>query len=246
MFQEFEQEMRRGECSRSDYGSAYKAALPSMRITRSLAYLEDKVPHTKLADVARHSLPQEITEDTPIGYLHPDREAEYLERLDAEIADRWSSLGKLVPDQRLAPGFGALNHAARDNPTSALNWLRKHQPDVFLDPGDAPAHSSRLQDPGRNPFAIAAVQTSTSASRRENGRAKRGSQAMQEVLDEDGSVIGLEPTSRQRGASGASGVSKRKRGNDDDDISYHPSKGTSSVPKKRVRKSAMEMAAERD
>lgn len=235
MMKEYKQELRRGDGTLADYQTAYKTALPYFKITRSLGYLEDKIPHTRRDDLSSSSLPLEITEEAPLGFIGPQQEAEFLEKLDTEVAERLHTIAK-------APGLGPPpmappppNFAARDNPMSALNWLRKHQPQDFLPDGEVPAE--KAEDGKKAPASqTASSATPASTNRREGGRSKRGS-ILQEVLDDEGYVIGHEPATRQRN-------SKRKRGNEDDDVAYHPSKGTAG--KKRVRKSALELAAERD
>lgn len=236
MMREYKQELRRGDATLADYRTGYKTALPYFKIIRSLGYLEDKVPHTRRDNLSPNSVPSEVIEEAPVGFIGTQHEAEYLEKLDAEVAERLHTIAK-------APGLGPPpqappppNFPARDNPMSALNWLRKHQPQDFLPEGEVPAE--KAEDGKKAPPAQPArSSTPASTNRREGGRSKRGSN-LQEILDDEGFVVGHEPVTKRRANA------KRKRGDDEDDVAYHPSKGTAG--KKRVRKSALELAAERD
>ncbi|KAK8168210.1 IEC3 subunit of the Ino80 complex, chromatin re-modelling-domain-containing protein [Phyllosticta citrichinensis] len=80
-------------------------------------------------------LPDEMTGEHPEGYLSPNHEEEYLKELDIALAD------PAIYDPNDTSGR-PIRLPARDipsdkelqirNPDSVYNWLRKHQPQVFL------------------------------------------------------------------------------------------------------------------
>lgn len=147
----------------------------------------------------------DVAETIPNGYPTPQEEERYLEGLD-------SCLNGAAPTSR--PFGAAVNRGgerssdkdretALKNPVSVYNWLRKHQPQVFLQ--DNEAHTEK---PSTRPAASRA--------------SKRASVVKQEpdLYDEDG--IALDVRSSSKG--------KRKR---DDDGGYRPKGGNGRPVKRK-------------
>ncbi|MCJ1442540.1 MAG: hypothetical protein MMC23_003036 [Stictis urceolatum] len=195
---EAKKELSSGTITTSDFEALATSVQPYLRKSIALSYLETQVAHTRLADVEPSDLPPDIGEANPVGYLTPEHEAEYLERLDAELDGRAAAYSH--------PIRGPTLNAARDNPMSALNWLRQNQPQVFLQDSEAQETAKQMKR-GSHDGPI---------KERSSGRGKRGSVA-HEVLDDEGFVVGAaaETLGSVRG--------KRKRAAEDD--AYNPKGG---------------------
>ncbi|KAF4309995.1 hypothetical protein GTA08_BOTSDO03169 [Botryosphaeria dothidea] len=102
-----------------------------------------KTPHTHL--LPPEQLPDDLVGESLAGFLSPNHEEEYLKELDVALGD--SSLydpndtsGR--PIRLPARDIPSDKELQIRNPDSVYNWLRKHQPQVFLqdkenDKGDA-------------------------------------------------------------------------------------------------------------
>ncbi|KAF1922981.1 uncharacterized protein M421DRAFT_76564 [Didymella exigua CBS 183.55] len=184
---------------------------------KTLAALEAAVPHTTLADLP--ALPDgiDLSENAP-GYLSPQHEEEYLLALDQllqdpayEEATRHHRTLHLGPSQ---PPLSEKDLTIR-NPDSVYSWLRKNQPQVFLQDKDAPHHD--------NVSEKTAPKAASKKSRPSNMAAGRaGTPASKEDHDGEDSVA---PEARGK---------PKKGGADADDTAYRP-KGGSSRPAKRKR-----------
>lgn len=184
----------------------------TIQLSRSLAALEAKVPHTTEA-------PEppidgiDFTETAP-GYMSPTHEEEYLAILDQTLADPayLDSHPLRGPPSQLPPTEKELTVR---NPDSVYNWLRKHQPQVFLQDKD-PQHPDNLSEKPA-PRANA------------GGRGKRQSAAAgtpgpkTDQEEEDG----LDPE------SGAATKGSRKSKGGENDSAYRPKGGSSRAPKRK-------------
>jgi hypothetical protein len=189
---------------------------------RTLSGLEGKVPHTtKVPEPAPEGI---ILGEHAPGYMSPSHEDEYLLATDVALADPaydpTSHDGRplRITSARPPPSEKELTI---QNPDSVYNWLRKHQPQVFLQDKDA-AHPENVSE--------------KSAARPANGpgRGKRHSAAAAstpgpktdpDTLDED---LGFVPeTGKGRRGKGGGGGGE-------EDGAYRP-KGGSSRPAKRKR-----------
>ncbi|KAI9824635.1 MAG: hypothetical protein M1819_000836 [Sarea resinae] len=99
------------------------------------------IPHTTLASLDADTYPDELLSPTGPGYLTPTHEEEYLLTLDASIGGRRSPSLALATSRHSALSSRIIDKAfdkdrdkdfAVRNPVSVYNWLRKHQPQVFL------------------------------------------------------------------------------------------------------------------
>ncbi|MCJ1400845.1 hypothetical protein MMC11_004054 [Xylographa trunciseda] len=203
--EEARHELSTGQITPDSYRQLEAALNEALHKSLSLSRLSS-TSHTVLDDVPEDDLPHDIGESSPAGYLSLEHEEEYLAALDATLE-----------------GSGPRHMASRDshpirsndrdkdvalrNPVSVYNWLRKHQPQVFLQDSDSPPDRSSAKPSN----AAKTPRRSTVVAKQEP-----------EVLDDEGLLISasLEGLSR----------SKRKR----DDEPYRP-KGGSSRPYKRKK-----------
>ncbi|KAF2468464.1 uncharacterized protein BDR25DRAFT_265126 [Lindgomyces ingoldianus] len=191
---------------------------------RTLASLEANTPYSTEVPVPA---PEGIIlgEHAP-GYMSPVHEEEYLLAIDA-VLENPAAYDPNAHDGRplrIPPTHPIPNdkELSLRNPDSVYNWLRKNQPQVFLQDKD-PHHPENLSEkssarpgnvPGRGGKRPSAVSTSTPGPKTE-----------QDALDEE---IGFIPET-------GTGSTKRRRGGDkDDDPAYRP-KGGASRPAKRKR-----------
>lgn len=168
-----------------------------------------QTPHTSTRST--QGLSQESGAAPVSGCLSAKEEELYIEGLDSFLDGKSST-----PRPYAANSLGSRNQdRATDrekemqlrNPVSVYNWLRKHQPQVFLQDNEGHSEKSAKPAPSRSSRRAPA---SSGPTKQEH-----------ELYDEDG--IALEV--------GTSGRGKRKR---DDDSVYRP-KGGSSRPSKRKK-----------
>ena len=217
------------------------------KIPRSLKSLL-ALSHTTLEScTSENLLPPELDSDDPTGYYSPSHEASYLAKLDA-------SFDLLTTEQAPQPSTSRITDKDRDkdkdkerkditrqhelhNPVSAYNWLRKYQPQVFLqDHEDSPASAARLATgkngaPKASPKPRASPKPPTTKTTK---RARESTSKKEEpdvMLDEDGTIIGTGGLEEQA-PTGTKGKRKRDR---DDDNAYRPKGGSSRAPKKKKR-----------
>jgi hypothetical protein len=186
---------------------------------RSLASLEAKTPHTTRADLPAHPIEGiDLSEHAP-GYMSPVHEDEYLlafdQVLDTPGFDQALQQGRPVRLASAQPPLSEKDLTVR-NPDSVYNWLRKHQPQVFLQDKDA-AHHENLSE--------------KSAAPKNGGGGKK--------IKRESAIGGGTPGPRDHedDDSAAPETAKGRRkttGGGDDDTAYRP-KGGSSRPTKRKR-----------
>jgi IEC3 subunit of the Ino80 complex, chromatin re-modelling len=191
-------------------------------------------PHTSLP-MNQEDLPEDLHSPDPTSafshppfFITPTMEEDYLYTLDASLSASPPIVPRHLSTQATAAA-GQVNSKAADrdlqtrNPVSVYNWLRRHQPQVFLQDnehvGGDGTSSTKSGPTGRSAHPRGAKETP-----------KRVGVKMEVNEDDDWSVMeqpGV-PTVRR-----ASGVMKRKRG--DDDPGYRPKGGSSRVSMKRKR-----------
>ncbi|KAG5294702.1 hypothetical protein I7I48_11352 [Histoplasma ohiense] len=180
-----------------------------------------KVPHTTSSRPAMES-----DVDSNLGFLSPEHEIEYSAALDAATSGEPRPTGKSVS------AASRDREAAVRNPVSVINWLRKHQPQVFLQ--DADAASEKPPPRSNNP--------------RSSKRASTHTRKEEDVYDEDGILIDTPLGGGGGGGSGGGTRGKRKR---DEDGGYRPKGGSGGrsrkkkedAPKRAKRSSAAGAAA---
>jgi len=93
-----------------------------------LEYLERHIPHPIVT--GEDDLPEEDRGDQPPAFLSTSREAEYLQRLDAKLGDRFSldkeSAQPQSPHQAELTPRELERHMELLNPQSQHNWLKTH------------------------------------------------------------------------------------------------------------------------
>lgn len=200
--EEARQSLSRGATSRE----AYRALEQRVRDANIFA------PHTEYAILAQIQPPEtqakldrpesEAACDTALGYFTPEHETEYYLALDAKLGDRAAELElDRAPEK---PSFAERERdAAMRNPTSVYNWLRRNQPQIFLQDNEVASEKSASK-----PANVRTSKRPPVSARRE-----------EEMYDEDGIALDLGPAPKN----------KRKR---DEDTGYRP-KGGSSRPRKR-------------
>ena len=158
------------------------------------------------SDIPSEDKDRDLDGQPPNGFPTSQQEEHYLQGLDAYLT------GSAAASRPIASGLGAKNgdrSTERDrdmalrNPVSVYNWLRRHQPQVFLQ--DNEAHSEK------QPRA-----TTSRSSKRVPAQTK----PEQELYDDDGIAIDKV----------ASGRGKRKR---DEDGGYRPKGGNSRATKRK-------------
>ncbi|KAI9784270.1 MAG: hypothetical protein M1839_002331 [Geoglossum umbratile] len=190
-------------------------------------------PHTSLP-INPEDLPEDLHSPGPTGALShppflitPTLEEDYLYTLDASLSTSPPIIPRHLSTQVTATASQINSKTAdRDlqtrNPVSVYNWLRRHQPQVFLQDnehvGDGTS-STKSGPTGRSAHPRGAKETP-----------KRVGVKMETNEDDDWSVMEQPGVPSVRRASG---LMKRKRG--DDDPGYRPKGGSSRVSMKRKR-----------
>jgi hypothetical protein len=196
-------ELRNGLISVDSYRQLEAALGGAVGKSMSLSQL-NRTLHTTLESLSEDQLPHDLADEAPAGYLSLEHEEDYLNALDAALE------GRPIPDSHPIRSNEREKDMALRNPMSVYNWLRKHQPQVFLQDSDSSADK-----PVQKPAGTA------KAPRRSNIVPKQET----EIIDEEGFLLS--------GTHEAPLRSKRKR----EDEPYRP-KGGSSRPSKRKRASA--------
>lgn len=196
-------ELRNGLISVDSYRQLEAALGGAVGKSMSLSQL-NRTLHTTLESLSEDQLPHDLADEAPAGYLSLEHEEDYLNALDAALE------GRPIPDSHPIRSNEREKDMALRNPMSVYNWLRKHQPQVFLQDSDSSADK-----PVQKPAGTA------KAPRRSNIVPKQET----EIIDEEGFLMS--------GTHEAPLRSKRKR----EDEPYRP-KGGSSRPSKRKRASA--------
>lgn len=182
------------------------------------------IPHTHYPE-PNQNLPEDLVgdlDDLP-GYLSPNHETSYIDAVDKAMADPAVS-NATVRSAKALPVHQYVQITDKElslvNPVSPLNWLRKYQPQVFL------------QDPrpDENPSEKAAP-ASKGAGRGKRARQSdvlpRGSiSAIQDEEEGDGTFV------PETGAGAGTGRGRKTKANHDDDT-YRPKGGGRGGKRKR-------------
>ncbi|KAF2276754.1 uncharacterized protein EI97DRAFT_466886 [Westerdykella ornata] len=177
--------------------------------TRSLADLEAKVPHTTHPP---DPLPEGllIGENAP-SYMSPAHEEEYLLAMDQAIADP-SIYDPDAHDGRPLRLPQTRHHIPTEkelsiqNPDSVYNWLRKHQPQVFLQDKDV-AHAETVSEKS-------SARPATTSGRKRHSHVSGATPGLKnEEIDEELGFIPEMVTTSGRGKRGHKG---------EDDGAYRP------------------------
>ncbi|MCJ1285055.1 hypothetical protein MMC26_004393 [Xylographa opegraphella] len=202
--EEAKHELSTGQITPHSYRQLESALNEALHKPLSLSQLSS-TSHTVLEDVPEDDLPHDIGESSPAGYLSLEHEEEYLAILDATLEGPGSRHTGSADSHPIRSNDRDKDVALR-NPVSVYNWLRKHQPQVFLQDSDSPPDrpSTRPSNASKTPRRSTVVPKPDP-----------------EVLDDEGFLLNasLEGMSR----------SKRKR----EDEPYRPKGGSSRAYKRK-------------
>lgn len=197
-------------------------------VSKSLAALTTHLPHTTLATVSSENLlPSDLDSDEPTGYYSPSHEASHLAALDHSLGISSSTdipkpilVGPKIADKEKE----RQKQHELNNPVSAYNWLRKNQPQVFLqdhEGAEKPTVPSGVKD--------VKPKASPKPKGPRRSAVKKEKEEVEVVYDDEGYVIGGPGYDDVPLPSAVKG--KRKRQGDE---AYRP-KGGSSRPTKRKK-----------
>lgn len=234
--EEARQDLHAGQMTPNTYKSMEASLCAIIHHTNSLANVS-RTTHTSLAVMNSHTMPIDLLDENPIGYMPPAQEDEYLSSLDTFLANSPPDIQPALPRPSRPTDREREKDSQLHNPVSVYNWLRVHRPGVFLqDPKDPkepkePKESSHAKDStsepaGHRPSPKPVSSSGTKAARRTTLVAKQETEPEPEIIDEEGFVIG-------GGVEIPAAKSKRKR----EDDAYRP-KGGSSRPRKRTKGSS--------
>ena len=203
--EEAKHELSTGQITPDSFRQLEAALNETLHKPLSLSQLSG-TSHTVLDDVPEDDLPHDIGESSPAGYLSLEHEEEYLAILDGTVEGSGSRHAGSADSHPIRSNDRDKDVALR-NPVSVYNWLRKHQPQVFLQDSDSPPDRSSTR-----------ASNATKTPRRSTVFPKQEP----EVLDDEGLLI----------SASLEGLSRTKRKRDDEP--YRP-KGGSSRPYKRKK-----------
>ncbi|KAF2116137.1 IEC3 subunit of the Ino80 complex, chromatin re-modelling-domain-containing protein [Lophiotrema nucula] len=191
----------------------------SIAIARQLASLDERVPHsTDVPDPPPEGL---ILGEHAPGYMSPSHEEEYLAATDAALGDPTLYDPNAHDGRPLRITTSHPPPTEKDltirNPDSVYNWLRKNQPQVFLQ--DKEHHENLSEKSTARPANPSSRGGKRASAVSGNTPGPKG--------DHDDEETGFIPES-------GTGTGKGRRGNKEDDSAYRP-KGGSSRPGKRKR-----------
>ncbi|MCJ1471486.1 hypothetical protein MMC13_000125 [Lambiella insularis] len=200
-------ELSTGQITPDSYHQLEIELNEALHKTVSLTQLSS-TSHTALESVPEDELPHDLGDSSPAGYLSMEHEEEYLSTLDAFLEGSVPR-NYTTADSQPTRAFEKKEDVALRNPVSVYNWLRKNQPQVFLQDSDV-----LPEKPSSKSSAPKAPKRSSVVPKQEP-----------ELLDEEGNLINVNFEASSR--------SKRKR----EDEPYRP-KGGSSRPSKRKKTSS--------
>jgi hypothetical protein len=205
MLREARHDLRNGEITLSDYQRLSDSILesPGFAPQKSFVSLSKNAPPASYvaAEQDRDSHAQ-----TASGFPSSNQEEQYLQGLDAYLAGSATApraFAHNTAGRTIDRGMERDRDMALRNPVSVYNWLRKHQPQVFLQDNEV-----QSEKPARG------------ATARSSKRASAPIKQELEPYDDDGIAVDIGNTSR----------GKRKR---DDDGGYRPKGGNSRPTKRR-------------
>ena len=200
-------ELLTGKTTPRSYGKLVIELNEAVNKPKKLSQLK-AVPHTVLESVLPQALPHDINASVPAGYLSPNHEEEYLSTLDAAL--EISELGTQPPPSSHPIRSNEKHEKEREvavgNPVSVHNWLRKYQPQVFLQDNDLIPEKP-----------ISRPTTSSRAPKRSSIVPKQEP----EIIDDEGYLI----------SGNLEGSSKNKRKREDEP--YRPKGGSSRSTKRK-------------
>ncbi|QSZ36754.1 hypothetical protein DSL72_006637 [Monilinia vaccinii-corymbosi] len=187
----------------------------TVKPSKSLAQLMATIPHISLMNP--YVPPQSLADfeplsdkKHPIGYLSLEEMDNYLYEVDALIGEAPALETVVYPP--------TMQDITLKNPHSVLNWLRRHEPKIFLQDGEGPTEKINAK-----PGAL------RGAGKRANIPAPTRFDSL-EIVEEDG--IGYDTT-----LSGPSSSKAKRKRDPEDDGGYTPKSGNPINKIKRYRPS---------
>ncbi len=219
----------------------------SNKPTKSLASLMATVPHASfeipaipydlpsmfpnLTDVELESITFKPDQPPPLTYLTPDDIDEYLTNIDTSLDLPITATLPAAPESKRLPPHLSDKDLSMRNPNSVYNWLRRHEPRIFLQDGEGSEGSKSVSG---KPGAL-------------RGAGKRASipqpskpDGLVEFVEEDGMGHDISLGGATSGAGKKD--AKRKRASLDD-AGYRPKGGASRPTKKKKKETSGENAA---
>ncbi|KAH8688828.1 IEC3 subunit of the Ino80 complex, chromatin re-modelling-domain-containing protein [Talaromyces proteolyticus] len=144
-----------------------------------------------------------------LGYMTPEHEYEYLLRSDTQLGDS-EAAGPLSRLPEKPTWTERMREASLANPSSVYNWLRRNNPQIFLQDNDNASEKGVGAPRPSNLRVSKRAPTSRNAAKEED------------MYDEDGIALETPEPSSSKG--------KRKR---DEDTGYRPKGGRSSTGRKK-------------
>ena len=192
---------------------------------RSLANLS-KTIHTTVACIEHEPPVFDLKADTPSTYLTTAHEEGWLTALDNYLDLPHTEDNPVPPasepTERDREKDNQLQHAM-----SVFNWLSRHRPKELLEEDEKPSRISKRSSP-KPP-------TSAPAPSRSSTKREKATKAEEEILDEDGSILG--------GATEGVTASQKKRKRGPDDEAYRPKGGGNKRRKRASTKTSVPGAA---
>jgi len=205
MLREARHDLRNGEMTLSDYQRLSDSILesPGFAPQKSFVSLSKNGPPVSYVATEQD---RDSHAQTASGFPSSNQEEQYLQGLDAYLAGSAAApraFAHNTAGRNIERGMDRDRDMALRNPVSVYNWLRKHQPQVFLQDNEV-----QSEKPARGTTA------------RSSKRASAPIKQELEPYDDDGIAVDIGNTSR----------GKRKR---DDDGGYRPKGGNSRPTKRR-------------
>jgi hypothetical protein len=170
----------------------------------------------------------------PLTYLSPDDIDEYLSTIDTSLSLPVAPRLSAAPNSHRIPPHLSEKDLAVRNPNSVYNWLRRHEPRIFLQDGEGSEGSKSVSG---KPGALrgAGKRASIPVPSRPDGPV--------EFVEEDGQGydVSLGGGGGGQGGQGKRDGNKRKRASVDD-AGYRPKGGASRPMKKKKKEESGESA----
>lgn len=198
---------------------AKREARETNKPAKTLAAMLSTRPPVSLDSVIEDHV-EDLTAATSVGYLPQEQFDEFYTRLDVAI-ERSAPVETYDP-HGYPPRLSEKELEVR-NPNSVYNWLREHEPQVFLQDGEEASASATSGKPG----------SLRGAGKRASIPAPSKPDAV-EFVEEDG--IGYDASvSRQGSAAGLGTLKSKRKRLSEDEIGYRP-KGNLGRPTKKKKK----------
>ena len=186
---------------------------------KSFKALLASVSHTRSLSVAETYMAEELcTTPPPPTYVTPQQEEEYLASIDAAL-DSNPPINPFLNPKPASTDREKEREQILRNPVSVYNWLRRYQPQVFLQD-----HEGTLEKTGMKSSRGAGKRASAAAAR--NNMSEQHLSTMVDFMDDAAAGDGYSPAAGLSVATSRSAGSKRKR-EKDEDAGYRPKGGSS-------------------